>query len=99
MPGFDDSGWRTPRVLGNGLPQGWGTDVNYWLAPRSIPLMEETQERLGRVLCGGDLSGPQWASEDYFLNLEREAFLELCKEPKTVARIWYMLQNNKPLRN
>ena len=56
-------------------------------------------ERLGRVLCGGDLSGPQWASEGYFLDLEREAFLDLCKQPKTLERMWYMLQNNKPLRN
>ena len=55
--------------------------------------------RLGRVLCGGELSAAQWVSEDYFLDLEREAFLELCHEPKTIERIWYMLQNNKPLRN
>jgi 3-hydroxyacyl-CoA dehydrogenase len=55
--------------------------------------------RLGRVLCGGDLSAAQWVSEEYILNLEREAFLELCHEPKTIERIWYMLQNNKPLRN
>jgi 3-hydroxyacyl-CoA dehydrogenase len=54
---------------------------------------------LGRVLCGGDVSAGQWVSEDYILNLEREAFLELCHEPKTIERIWYMLQNNKPLRN
>jgi len=55
--------------------------------------------RLGRVLCGGELSAAQWVSEEYFLNLEREAFLALCHEPKTIERIWYMLQNNKPLRN
>jgi 3-hydroxyacyl-CoA dehydrogenase len=55
--------------------------------------------RLGRVLCGGELSAAQWVSEDYFLDLERQAFLELCHEPKTIERIWYMLQNNKPLRN
>ncbi len=55
--------------------------------------------RLGYVLCGGDLSAAQWVSEDHFLALERQAFLALCKEPKTIERIWYMLQNNKPLRN
>ena len=56
-------------------------------------------ERLGYVLCGGELSAAQWVPEDYFLRLEREAFLELCKEPKTIERIWYMLQHNRPLRN
>ena len=35
----------------------------------------------------------------YILDLERKMFVELCQEPKSVARIWHMLQNNKPLRN
>lgn len=51
------------------------------------------------VLCGGDLSAPQKVSEKYLLDIEREAFLSLCGEPKTLARIQYMLENNKPLRN
>jgi 3-hydroxyacyl-CoA dehydrogenase len=51
------------------------------------------------VLCGGDLSGPQGVSEQYLLDLEREAFLSLCGEQKTLERIQYMLENNKPLRN
>jgi len=51
------------------------------------------------VLCGGDLSGPQKVSEQYLLDLEREAFLSLCGEQKTLERIQYMLTNNKPLRN
>ena len=55
--------------------------------------------QLGYVLCGGDLSEGQWMDESYFLNLERQAFLNLCREPKSIERIWYMLQNNKPLRN
>ncbi|HEY4245627.1 MAG TPA: alpha-L-rhamnosidase C-terminal domain-containing protein [Lacunisphaera sp.] len=46
---FDDSAWPTARVLGHGQPEGWGTDVSWWLAPRSIPAMEETPLRLGRV--------------------------------------------------
>lgn len=48
--GFDASAWSPPRVLGPGLPHGWGTDVDYWLKPRSIPLLEETPERLARVV-------------------------------------------------
>jgi 3-hydroxyacyl-CoA dehydrogenase len=55
--------------------------------------------KLGYVLCGGDLSAPAWMDEQYFLDLEREAFLSLMGEPKTQERIWYMLQNGKPLRN
>jgi len=51
------------------------------------------------VLCGGDLSGPQQVSEQYLLDIEREAFLSLCGEQKTLERIQYMLENNKPLRN
>ncbi|HSB88928.1 MAG TPA: enoyl-CoA hydratase/isomerase family protein, partial [Anaerolineales bacterium] len=55
--------------------------------------------QLGYVLCGGDLSEGTWVDEDYFLDLERQAFLNLCREPKSIERIWYMLQHNKPLRN
>ncbi len=51
------------------------------------------------VLCGGDLTGPQKVSEQYLLDLEREAFLSLCGEKKTLERIQHMLTTNKPLRN
>jgi 3-hydroxyacyl-CoA dehydrogenase len=56
-------------------------------------------DKLATVLAGGDLSRPQWVSEQYILDLEREAFLSLCGEEKTQARMWHMLQNGKPLRN
>lgn len=56
-------------------------------------------KKLGYILCGGDLSAPAWMDEQYFLDLEREAFLSLVGESKTQDRIWYMLQNGKPLRN
>jgi 3-hydroxyacyl-CoA dehydrogenase len=51
------------------------------------------------VMCGGDLSAPQEVSEQYLLDLEREAFVGLCGEQKTLDRIRYMLKYNKPLRN
>jgi 3-hydroxyacyl-CoA dehydrogenase len=51
------------------------------------------------VLCGGDLTAPQTVSEQYLVDLEREAFLSLCGEQKTLERIQYMLENGKPLRN
>ena len=56
-------------------------------------------EKLAYIISGGNLTAPQWVDEQYFLDLEREAFVELTKQPKTVERIWYMLQNGKPLRN
>ena len=56
-------------------------------------------KKIAWVLCGGDLSNEQKVSEKYLLDLEREAFLSLCGEQKTLERIQYMLENNKPLRN
>ncbi|NOT36378.1 MAG: 3-hydroxyacyl-CoA dehydrogenase/enoyl-CoA hydratase family protein [Saprospiraceae bacterium] len=56
-------------------------------------------KKIAYVLCGGDLSYPQNVTEQYLLDIEREAFLSLCAEPKTLERIQYMLENNRPLRN
>ncbi|WP_435579455.1 3-hydroxyacyl-CoA dehydrogenase/enoyl-CoA hydratase family protein [Gilvibacter sp.] len=55
--------------------------------------------KLAYVMAGGDLSEPQRVSEQYLLNLEREAFLSLCTERKTLERIEHMLKKGKPLRN
>jgi 3-hydroxyacyl-CoA dehydrogenase len=56
-------------------------------------------EKLANVLSGGRLTGEQMVSEQYLLDLEREAFLSLCSHPKTQERIQYMLKTGKPLRN
>ncbi|NRB50765.1 MAG: 3-hydroxyacyl-CoA dehydrogenase/enoyl-CoA hydratase family protein [Saprospiraceae bacterium] len=56
-------------------------------------------KKIAWVLCGGDLTGTQKVSEQYLLDLEREAFLSLAGTDKTKARIQHMLQTNKPLRN
>jgi 3-hydroxyacyl-CoA dehydrogenase len=56
-------------------------------------------EKLGYVLCGGDLSAPTDVSEQYLLDLERRAFLELCSEKKTLERLQSLLQTGKILRN
>ncbi len=55
--------------------------------------------KLAHVLCGGDLTAPTWVDEQYILDLEREAFLSLATEPKTLERIQHMLTAGKPLRN
>lgn len=56
-------------------------------------------EKLAFVMCGGDLSQPTLVSEQYLLDLEREAFLSLCGQRKTLERIQSILQTGKPLRN
>lgn len=56
-------------------------------------------EKLAYVMCGGDLSASTMVSEQYLLDLEREAFLSLCTEKKTLERIQHMLKTGKPLRN
>ena len=55
--------------------------------------------KLAYVMAGGDLSEASYVSEQYLLDLEREAFLSLCTEKKTLERIQYMLKTGKPLRN
>ncbi len=55
--------------------------------------------KLAWVMAGGDLSEPTEVSEQYLLDLEREAFLSLCGERKTLERLQHMIQKNKPLRN
>ena len=56
-------------------------------------------EKLAYAICGGDLSVPTLVSEQYLLAIEREAFLSLCGERKTLERIEHMLKKGKPLRN
>ncbi|MBW7883103.1 MAG: enoyl-CoA hydratase/isomerase family protein [Caldilineaceae bacterium] len=101
-----DAGYRPPVVRRNVWASG--RDV---LAAVNIEVYSLQQagyiseydahiaRKLGYVLCGGDLSQGQWMDEQYFLDLEREAFLSLVGEKKTQDRIQYMLENNKPLRN
>jgi len=59
----------------------------------------EIAKKVAFVLCGGDLTGQQKVSEQYLLDIEREAFLQLLGQQKTLDRIQYLLMNNKPLRN
>ncbi len=56
-------------------------------------------KKLAFVMCGGDLSEPALVSEQYILDLEREAFLSLCGEKKTLERIQSVLKGGKPIRN
>jgi 3-hydroxyacyl-CoA dehydrogenase len=56
-------------------------------------------EKLGYVLCGGDLSENTLVSEQYLLDLERKAFVELCQQRKTLERMQSLVQKGKILRN
>ncbi|MDF1499154.1 MAG: 3-hydroxyacyl-CoA dehydrogenase/enoyl-CoA hydratase family protein [Anaerolineales bacterium] len=67
---------------------GWATEHDAVIA-----------NKLAWVLCGGDITAPDWVTEEYILDLERQAFLELCHEPKTLDRLQHMIETNKPLRN
>lgn len=60
---------------------------------------KKISEKLGYVMCGGDLSAPTEVSEQYLLDLEREAFLSLAGERKSLERIQSIITKGKPLRN
>ncbi|MBW1920768.1 MAG: 3-hydroxyacyl-CoA dehydrogenase [Deltaproteobacteria bacterium] len=68
--------------------QGYATDHDVTVA-----------EKVAYVVCGGRVHADTKVSEQYLLDLEREAFLSLCGDPKTHARIQHMLTTGKPLRN
>ncbi len=91
---------RDIRVLGK---QGLGivyAGANSMLAGNYISEHDKKiSEKLGYVLCGGDLSSAALVSEQYLLDLEREAFLSLCGEKKTLERIQSILTKGKTLRN
>ena len=56
-------------------------------------------EKLGWVMCGGDLSQPTEVDEQYLLDMERKAFLECCMERKTLERLQSIITSGKVLRN
>lgn len=73
-----------------------------WLMRQSGYISEHDMliaEKLARVLTGGMITGEHLVSEQYLLDLEREAFLSLCGQAKTQERMQFMLKTGKPLRN
>jgi 3-hydroxyacyl-CoA dehydrogenase len=60
---------------------------------------QKLAKALGTVMCGGDLTSPQWVTEQYLLDLEFEENAKLVLEPKTQERMMAILQTGKPLRN
>jgi 3-hydroxyacyl-CoA dehydrogenase len=82
-------------VLAAVRTQVWGFKEAGWMSEHDAVVFN----KLAWVLCGGDITEPTWAPEEYMLDLERNAFVDLCKEEKTQERMAYMLEHNRPLRN
>jgi 3-hydroxyacyl-CoA dehydrogenase len=72
-----------------------GMRMGHYISDHDVKIAQ----KIAYVMCGGDLSYSQTVSEQYLLDLEREAFLSLTGERKTLERIQAILQGGKPLRN
>ncbi len=73
----------------------YGMKIGKYISDHDVKIAH----KIAYVMCGGELSYPQMVSEQYLLDLEREAFLSLTGEKKTLERIQNILQGGKPLRN
>jgi 3-hydroxyacyl-CoA dehydrogenase len=101
-----ESGYVTPvqrndiKVLGRSALGALLAGINgMWRAGYATDHDAVVARKLAYVMCGGDLSEPTLVSEQYLLDLEREAFLSLCGEKKTLERIQSVLKGGKPIRN
>ena len=101
-----DAGYTMPvqrndiKVLGqSGLGMLYAGINGMWRGNYITEHDVKIAKKLAYVMCGGDLSEPTLVSEQYLLNLEREAFLSLCGEKKTLERIQSVLKGGKPVRN
>jgi 3-hydroxyacyl-CoA dehydrogenase len=88
------------KVLGRSALGALHAGINgMWRAGYATDHDSLVARKLAYVMCGGDLSEPTFVSEQYLLDLEREAFLSLCGEKKTLERIQSVLKGGKPVRN
>ena len=101
-----ESGYTSPiprkdiKVLGRSALGALYAGINGMLtAGYATPHDSVVAKKLAYVMCGGDLSEPTLVSEQYILDLEREAFLSLCGEKKSLERIQSVLKSGKPVRN
>jgi 3-hydroxyacyl-CoA dehydrogenase len=103
---ISDSGYVIPtqrgdiKALGRGALGALYSGINGMLKARYATEHDAlVAKKLAYVMCGGDLSEATLVSEQYLLDLEREAFLSLCGERKTLERIQSVLKGGKPVRN
>ena len=103
--GLARAGYRRPRPRTFRLPgeSGYATLRSALQQMRAAHQISDHDvivgSKLAWVLCGGRVSPQTRVTEQYVLDLEREAFVSLCGEAKTQERMQFMLMNNKPLRN
>jgi 3-hydroxyacyl-CoA dehydrogenase len=103
---LDRAGYRPPRPLDDirvvgeaGLATFRTALHNFAVGGQITEYDGVVGEKLAWVLCGGEVSGASRVSEQYLLELEREAFMSLCGETRTLARMEHILKTGKPLRN
>ncbi|MBS1611060.1 MAG: 3-hydroxyacyl-CoA dehydrogenase/enoyl-CoA hydratase family protein [Bacteroidetes bacterium] len=101
-----DSGYVMPvqrtdiKVLGRSALGALYAGINgMWRANYATDHDVLVAKKLAYVMCGGDLTEQSLVSEQYLLDLEREAFLSLCGEKKTLVRMQSVLKGGKPVRN
>jgi 3-hydroxyacyl-CoA dehydrogenase len=101
-----ESGYTTPlqrkdiKVLGRSALGALYAGINgMWRGNYATDHDALVARKLAYVMCGGDLSEPSLVSEQYLLDLEREAFLSLAGERKTLERIQSVLKTGRPVRN
>jgi 3-hydroxyacyl-CoA dehydrogenase len=100
-----DEGYAPPpkrkiKVLGQAAQGMVNAEISNMLSGKFISEYDAfLAKKIAYVISGGDVRDNSEVSEDVILTLEREAFLELLKEEKTLARIAHMLTTGKPLRN
>lgn len=101
-----ESGYQSPvprkdiRVLGRSALGALYAGINgMWRAGYATDHDALVARKLAFVMCGGDLSETSFVSEQYLLDLEREAFLSLCGEKKTLERIQSVIKTGRPIRN
>ncbi|MCB1037430.1 MAG: hypothetical protein KDD47_26605, partial [Acidobacteria bacterium] len=103
--GMAEIGYRPPLARTFQLPGRSGVatlemglhnmEITHWISEHDKTIATH----IARILCGGDTTIESPVSQQQILDLEREAFLSLCGEPKTHERIEHMLKTGKPLRN
>jgi 3-hydroxyacyl-CoA dehydrogenase len=91
---------REAKVLGRSALGALYAGINgMWRARYATDHDVLVAKKLAWVVCGGDLSEPTLVKEQYLLDLEKEAFLSLCGEKKTLERIQSVLKGGRPIRN
>jgi 3-hydroxyacyl-CoA dehydrogenase len=103
--GLAQSGWHPPAPRAHVLPGESGIATLRMMVGTLVEAGQASEHdakialKLAEILCGGVAGASREVTEQEMLELEREAFVSLCGEPKSQERMQYMLMNNKPLRN